>query len=170
MVDLGVRSRRLHDLSHMIPDPERARARPGEISGSWVQAYRDLCEWAVLYELICHRSFPTDTLVVRDGQLRSKVFRGEYFIRIRERIEEAIQRAYQEDGRRVFLVGIAKKSKVLDRYNLAFPLGNVPPDGEARYVEIPREMERKRYGWEWNRRGPDEAVENEAPWIRTMAK
>ncbi|MBW0001837.1 MAG: hypothetical protein JO015_22290 [Verrucomicrobia bacterium] len=161
MCDLDVRSRRLNDLSHMMPDPDRARARPEEVPASWVQAYRDLCEWAVLYELICHRSFPTDTLVVRDGQLRSKVFRGEHFIRIRERIEEAIQRVYREDRRRVFLVGIAKRSKVLDRYNLAFALENVLPEGEARYVEIPREMERKCYDRWWDQRGPEDAAENE---------
>lgn len=161
MLDLGVRSHRLHDLSPMMPHPDRARARPEEVPASWVQAYRDLCEWAVLYELICYRSFPTDTLVVRDGQLRSKVFRGEYFIQIRERIEDAIERVYREDRRRVFLVGIAKKSKVLDRYNLAFALENVLPEGEARYVEIPREMERKCYGSEWARRGPEKAAEHE---------
>jgi hypothetical protein len=161
MFDLGIRSRRLHDLSHMMPDPDWARIRPEEVSGSWVQVYRDLCEWAVLYELICHRSFSTDTLIVRDGQLRSKLFRGEYFIRIRERIEEAIGRVYREDRRRVFLVGIAKSSKVLTRYNLAFALENVLPEGEARYVEIPREMERKCYKWQRDQRGPEEAAENE---------
>src|SRR5439155_25342845 len=54
----------------------KVRETPDEVSPSWVLVYRDLCEWAALYECICYRSFATDTLMVRDGLLRSKLFRG----------------------------------------------------------------------------------------------
>jgi hypothetical protein len=75
MADLGVKT--LTDLSHMIPDGEKTRKEPHKVSPSWVLVYRDLCEWAVLYERICYNKFATDTLIVRDGLLRSKLFRGD---------------------------------------------------------------------------------------------
>ena len=46
MQDLGVS--KLSDLSHMIPNAEKAKKEPHAISPSWVLVYRDLCEWAEL--------------------------------------------------------------------------------------------------------------------------
>lgn len=160
MADLGVRS--LSALSHMIPDGKKVRETPERVSPSWVQVYRDLCEWAVLYERICYQTFATDTLIVRDGLLRSKIFRGEGFIRMRERMEEAIERVWREDRRRVYLVGIAKHSQVLTRYSLAMAIEETFPSGDARYVAVPREMERKAYTWQEWARGA-ETEEGEAP-------
>jgi hypothetical protein len=153
MLDLGVKTGRLNDLSHMMPKPGTPF---DEIPGAWVQVYRDLCEWAVLYELICYRPFATDTLVVRDGLLRSKMFRGELFIRFREKLEAAIARIHKLDKRRVFLVGVAKHTKVLERYSLAMALERVFAGGEARYVEISRDMERSAVEWGADILGPEE--------------
>lgn len=154
----------LNVLSHMIPSGADIRRAPHEVSPSWVLVYRDLCEWAALYELICHKRFATDTLLVRDGLLRSKLFRGEYFIQFRRRIEESIDRIYKENRRRIFLVGIAKHSKVLARYSLAMAIESIFPAGEPRYVKIPRDMEAKAYVWPEYARG-EEAEEGggEAP-------
>lgn len=164
MIDLGVEPRSLHHLSHMIPDPRKAREKPEAISPSWVLVYRDLCEWAALYERICYRSFATDTLLVRDGQLRSKLFRGEYFIAFRKKLEEAIERIRQEMRRKVYLVGVAKHSKVLARYNLTMALENIIPSGTPRYVRIPRKLEAKAYVWpEYARGAETETGEGEAP-------
>jgi hypothetical protein len=93
MADLGTRT--LHELSHMIPEGKVVREEPHKAKPSWVLVYRDLCEWAVLYDRICYHTFATDTLIVRDGQLRSKLFRGELFIKWRHRVEEAIERIYR---------------------------------------------------------------------------
>jgi len=164
MHDLNVDPPTLNQLSHMIPDAEKVRNNPDAVSPSWVLVYRDLCEWAALYERICYRTFATDTLLVRDGLLRSKLFRGEYFITLRKRIETAIQRIYEEDRRRVFLVGIAKHSKVLTRYNLALSIEGTFPSGEAKYVRVPREMEAKAYVWPEYARGAErEGEAGEAP-------
>ncbi|GAW94365.1 hypothetical protein [Calderihabitans maritimus] len=163
MSDLGVNPPTLSALSHMIPEGKRIREEPDTVSPSWVLVYRDLCEWAVLYERICHRSFATDTLIVRDGLLRSKIFRGELFIAYRRRIEEAIARIFREDRRRVFLVGIAKHSKVLTRYSLAMSIEGIFPPGEACYVRIPREMEAKAYVWPEYARGAETEGKGEAP-------
>jgi hypothetical protein len=161
MVDLGVTEKKLHQLSHFMPDPVKARAHPEKIPPSWVQVYRDLCEWAVLYELICYHPFATDTLIVRDGLLRSKMFRKELFITYREKIEEAIALIAKRDKRKVFLVGLAKHTQVLERYNVAMTLENVFPDGDARYVEVPREIERKAVRWERDIRGSEEESDGE---------
>lgn len=162
MKDLGVT--RLCDLSHMIHDGEKGRKEPHKVSPSWVLVYRDLCEWAVLYDRICNHNFATDTLMVRDGLLRSKLFRGDLFIRFRKRIEEAIARIREKHRRSVYLVGIAKHSKVIVRYQLAMTIEATLPPGEARYVKIPRELEAKAYVWPEYARGDEtEGDEREAP-------
>lgn len=160
MSDLGVRT--LHELSPMVPTGTAVRETPERVSPSWVQVYRDLCEWAVLYERICYHTFASDTLLVRDGLLRAKIFAGELFIRLRERIEAAIARVWRQDRRQIFLVGLAKHSSVLVRYSLAMALEEVFPPGEALYVRVPRDLEAKAYRWQEWARG-SESTTGEAP-------
>jgi hypothetical protein len=162
MTDLKVKT--LNELSHMIPDGRKTREEPHTVSPSWVLVYRDICEWAVLYDRICYNKFATDTLIVRDGLLRSKLFRGELFIRFRKQLEEAITRIRETDRRSVFLVGIAKHSKVITRYQLAMTIEKVIPPGEARYVKIPRKLEAKAYVWPEYAKGEEaEGGEGETP-------
>jgi hypothetical protein len=161
MRDLGAPN--LHLLSHMVPDGKTCRERPDNVSPSWVLVYRDLCEWAVLYDRICNHTFATDTLIVRDGLLRSKLFRGELFIRWKKNVEAAIERVRRADKRRIFLVGVAKDSKVLSRYHLAMAIDDVMPAGEPRYVSIPRDIEAKAYVWPEYARGGEEEGQGEAP-------
>lgn len=162
MQDLGVRT--LNKLSPMIPKGSVMRETPEKVKPGWVQVYRDLCEWAVLYERIVFDSFATDTLIVRDGQLRAKIFAKDLFIKWRKNVEAAIERIYRRDRRRVFLVGVAKHSKVIDRYRLAMAIEGVFSPGEPRYVRIPRELEAKVYLWKENARGAEsEGEEGEAP-------
>jgi hypothetical protein len=161
MRDLGVA--KLNELSHMIPDGEKTRKEPHAVSPSWVLVYRDLCEWAVLYDRICYHEFATDTLIVRDGFLRSKLFRGELFVEFRRRLEKAIERVREKDRRSIYLVGIAKHSKVLTRYHLAISIEKIMPPSEARYVRVPRELEAKAYVWPEYARGAEAEGEGEAP-------
>src|SRR5262245_27039125 len=153
MKDLGVTT--LTDLSHMIREGKKTREEPHKVSPSWVLVYRDLCEWAVLYDRICYHQFATDTLILRDGLLRSKLFRGELFTDFRKKLEAAIMQIREKDRRWVFLVGIAKHSKVITRYQLAMTIEKVMPPGEARYVRVPRELEKKAYIWPEMARGPE---------------
>lgn len=148
MYDLELK--RLSELSHMIPNGKSIRENPEKIPSSWVQVYRDICEWAVLYDRICHTEFATDTLIVRDGLLRSKLFRYNHFIEMINKMKESMERIKRNDHREVFLVGLAKHSKVIDRYGLSFALEEIFLPGEARFVRIPRSMEEKTYAWsEW---------------------
>jgi len=162
MKDLNVET--LNELSHMVPSGKICRERPNEVSPSWVLVYRDLCEWAVLYERICYRAFGTDTLIVRDGLLRSKLFRKELFITWRKLVETAIERIAKQDKLKIYLVGLAKHSKVLSRYQLAMSIEDVFPSGEALYVQVPRSLEAKAYVWpEYARGAEDEGGDKEAP-------
>jgi hypothetical protein len=164
IIDLGAVPQTLQGLSPMIPSSKEVREHPERVSRGWVLVYRDLCEWAVLYDRICHHAFATDTLFVRDGLLRSKIFHKDLFMRLIDNLEKAIQKTYDQSRRRTFLVGMAKHSKVLDRYSLALSLEDVLPTGDACYVPIPRELEKKAYRWqEWARGVESDSEEEEKP-------
>ena len=129
----------LEDLSPMIRRGDDGAPR----SASAVQVYRELMEWAVLYELL-QRDYGSDTLVVFDGNLRSKIFAGELFARFGNLLEAEINR-------------VMKTSKVLDRYRLAMTLERVLRTSYPAYVEVPRELEENVYLWSEYARGRDVA-------------
>ncbi|MFE6082000.1 hypothetical protein [Streptomyces virginiae] len=136
MHGLGVE--RLQDLSPMMSGK----------SPSWVQVFRDLCEWATLYDLVCHRDYAVDTLIVRDGLLRAKIFKGELFVKMGELMYEAIERIYRRDRRKVWLVGLAKKTQVLEYYRLAISLSGVFDNGAACFAKVPATMLDEVYLWD----------------------
>jgi len=154
MTDLGVAD--LPGLSHMI--------RPGDASSprspSWVQVYRELVEWAILYTILKNKDFGTDTLIVCDGLLRSKVFARDLFKKYLELMTKAIDRQWRENKRRIYLVGVAKHSKVLARYRLAMTLEGILTTDFPAYVEVPREIEERAYVWSEYARGDDRELEN----------
>jgi hypothetical protein len=153
MQALGVR--KLSQLTPMIRD------RP--VSSAWALVYRDLCEWAVLYELICEKDFGSHTLIVRDGLLRTKIFAGELFIRLYRAFQQAIERHKHEQRRDIFLVGIAKRSEVLERYRLVMSVEDVLPTGYPLFAPVPDEMQTKVYQWAEYVRSPDDETDGEAP-------
>lgn len=153
MQALGVS--RLSQLSPMISD------RPA--SAGWAMVYRDMCEWAVLYELICERQFGSHTLVVRDGTLRSKIFSGELFIRLYEQMQAAIERNRAQERRDIYLVGIAKHSEILDRYRMVMAVEDILPAGYPLFAPIPLDLQHKVYKWPEYVRMPDDRSEGERP-------
>ncbi|HEX3961708.1 MAG TPA: hypothetical protein VHZ03_34620 [Trebonia sp.] len=155
MLDLGVSS--LSDLSPMISE----RRKPA----SWPLVYRDLCEWAVLYDLICNSTWGSDTLIIHDGLLRAKIFAKDLFIVLYGKLREAIERTRRERRRDIFLVGIAKHSRVIERYRLAMAIADVFPAGHPRYVAVPAELQGNVYGtWpEYIRSPGDDSGDMEKP-------
>jgi hypothetical protein len=149
---LGLKS--LTHLSHMIRPSQPGRP----VSPSWVQAYRELVEWSILLSIL-KKDFGTDTLIVSDGLLRSKVFAGDYFPRLMKIIEKRVELQWERNRRRVYLAGIAKHSKVLTRYRLAMALEGVLQTDYPAYAEVPREVEEKAYVWSEFARGDDRVVE-----------
>ena len=156
MRDLGVKDNKISNLSSMVPTGEKCRDRPNEVSNSWVLVYRDLVEWAVLYEKICYTKFATNTLLVRDGQLRSKLFQGELFIKLKDLLKAAIEKVKKEDKLDIYLVGLAKRSKVLERYKLAMDIEDILNPCQPVYVKIPSNMQAKAYVWPEYARGENE--------------
>lgn len=133
MTDL--QAQRLSDLSPMMTGR----------SPQWVEVYRDLCEWATLYDLITNHDFAADTLVVRDGLLRTTIFTRDTLVRLGQRIRQAIDRQAQHNRRRVWLAGLAKKTKVLDHYRLALSLAGIFDRGTPCFVPVPPELQERVY-------------------------
>ncbi len=149
---LGVRE--LEQLSHMI----RHNDDDTPTSPTWVQVYRDLVEWAILFSLVRHYEFGSDTLIVRDGLLRSKIFAGDLFARYLDGLAEGIDQQWQRRRRRIYLTGVAKHSQVLARYRLAMMLERILTTNYPAYIEIPRDIEEKAYLWSEYARGGDREV------------
>ncbi len=147
MRSLGVQS--LKELSPMIRSDSDGVPR----SSSAVQVYRELIEWAILYDLI-KKDYGSDTLIVFDGNLRSKVFSGDLFMRFGELLKVEIQR-HAGRNRKIFLAGVMKTSKVLDRYRLALDLERLLRSNHPAYVEVPRKLEESVYTWSEYARGRD---------------
>jgi len=153
---------KLYKLSPAIPTP--AKQEEEEISPGWVLVYRDLCEWAVLHERICRTEFSTDTLIVRDGFLRTKMFSGALFMDLRDLLADAIKRALSERKRRLYLVGIAKHSKVLAKYKLAMAIEQIMAEPYPCFVRVPRPLEKRAYVWPEYAKGAEaEGQEGEVP-------
>ncbi|MES2461349.1 MAG: hypothetical protein V4671_12265 [Armatimonadota bacterium] len=149
MAYLGVRS--LTELTPFI----RKNPQGAPTSHHWVRVYRDLMEWAILFSIVRNKDFATDTLVVFDGLLRSNHFTGDLFKRFRQGLTEGIDRQFERSRRRVYLAGVAKLSKVLERYRLVLALEGVLHTSYPAYVEIPRELEEKAYKDSKYARGDD---------------
>ena len=152
MAFLGVNS--LPALSHMI----RPTVQGKPVSPSWVQVYRELVEWAILFAML-KKDFGTDTLIICDGLLRSKVFAKDLFQQLLQGMKDRIDAQWRQSRRHVYLVGVAKHSKVLSRYRLAMTLEGVLQTDYPAYVEVPREVEEKAYVWSEFARGDDRVGE-----------
>lgn len=149
---LGVNS--LPALSHMIRPSQQGKP----VSPSWVQVYRELVEWAILFSIL-KKDYGTDTLILCDGLLRSKVFAKDLFTQLLAGIQQRIEAQWTRSRRKVYLAGVAKHSKVLSRYRLAMAIEGVMQVDYPAYVEVPREVEERAYVWSEFARGSDRADE-----------
>jgi hypothetical protein len=146
MADLGAGD--LRELSSMM-----SGRSPG-----WIEVYRDLCEWATLYDLVCHHHFAADTLIVRDGLLRAPIFANDLLPQMGRLLRAAIDRNADEHRRHVWLAGLAKRTVVLDRYRLAMSVAGVFDRGTPCFVKVPARMQESVYRWHDYLRSPDEAA------------
>jgi hypothetical protein len=149
MVYLGVRT--LHDLSSMIAAP------PKPLKPSWLQVYQELHEWAVLFDMLQSGTFATDTLLIRDGWLRTKVFAPHLFEKYRRSLEDAIVTIYRQTKRRVYLAGVLRKSKFLQKYQLAMMLEGVLRTAYPCYVRVPESLQKHFFLWSEIVSGPRSA-------------
>lgn len=120
--------------------------KPGKSTGA-VRAYRDIVEWAVLYDLMRYRDWGTDTILVREGLLRSKSFRGDVFPLIDRKLRESFRKHKQENVT-VSLVGVAKQSSVLSRLAVALELEGTFHKNYPCYVKVPVDIESECYNFD----------------------
>ena len=103
---------------------------------------RELMEWAALLKLA---SQPPAKLLIRDGLLRSILLPEVVFGKLRERFESFTQKHGH------LLVGVAKRSSVINYLSVAFGLSESFADARPAYLEIPANMEREaapsQYRW-----------------------
>ena len=128
-------AQRLSDLSTMMTTRNKG----------WVKVYRDLCEWATLHDLVTSHEFAADTLIVRDGLLRTPIFADDTLVRLGELMKQAIDRQAKDNRRRIWVAGLAKKSRVLDHYRLAMSLAGIFDTGTPCFVPVPPELQERVY-------------------------
>src|SRR6184192_2462161 len=119
------------ELSYLL-SPDRSA---GDLRSA-VQPFRDIVEWAVLLDIAWNPG-QTKALVIRDGLLRSLALRKEILPKLGRSFEEA----YREKGS--LLVGVAKRSKVLNYLSLALALEGTLRKSYPCFCEVPKEIERE---------------------------
>ena len=117
----------------------------GKSTGA-VRIYRDIVEWAVLYELL-HKEWGSDTIIVREGMLRTKSFKRHVFPMIDQKIRAACAE-HKMKHVNVSIVGVAKQSAVLSRLAVALELEETFHKPYPCYVEVPKEIEENCYNFD----------------------
>lgn len=93
---------------------------------------RELLEWSALLKLAGR---PPARLLIRDGLLRSVLLPERVFLALRGRFESLTTRGGH------ILVGVAKRSRVINYLSTAFALAETFGDGRPSFVAIPAELE-----------------------------
>jgi len=101
-----------------------------------VRPFRDIVEWAVLLDIAWNPGRKT-ALVIRDGLLRTKALRKDVIAKLARSFEQA----YKDQGS--LLVGVAKRSKVLNYLSLGLALEGTFRKKYACFCEVPRNIERE---------------------------
>ena len=139
--DLG---KNLGELSYLI----RGLGQPGKSTGA-IRCYRDIVEWAVLYDLIANPNIQWggDTILVRDGLLRTKSFKREVFPLIDSRLRQGIA-DHANRNVALSLVGVAKQSAVLSRLSVALELEETMHRPFPCYVQVADDIEADCYNFD----------------------
>ena len=107
-----------------------------------MRAYREIVEWAVFYELL--KTCEGDTLVVRDGALRTQIFDTGIFGKLDRKIREVVEKHKFQ----IYCVGVAKQTLLLNRLRLAISMEDVFGEG-AQYIPVPDEIAKEFYDRRW---------------------
>jgi hypothetical protein len=129
-------------LSYLLGGIEQ----PGKSTGA-IKVYRDIVEWAVLYDLLKYNQWGSDTIIVREGMLRTKSFKLTVFPQIEKLIKDAHQ-IHKQKNVNVSIVGVAKQSAVLSRLSVALELENTLHKPYPCYVKVPNDIEEDCYNYD----------------------
>lgn len=134
----------LKELSYLI----RGLDQPGKSTGA-LRCYRDIVEWSVLYDLVTNPNIQwgTDTILVRDGLLRTKSFTRDVF----PRFDMLIRQGVAEHAKRnitLSVVGVAKQSAVLSRLSVALELEETFHRSYPCFVQVDEDIEADCYNFD----------------------
>ena len=134
----------LREMSYLI----RSIGTPGKSTGA-VRCYRDIVEWAVLYDLVANPELQwgSDTILVRDGLLRTKSFTRDVFPLMDQRLRDGIA-AHADRNVQLSLVGVAKQSAVLGRLAVALELEATFHKSYPCYVRVDDDIEEECYNFD----------------------
>jgi hypothetical protein len=139
--DLG---KDLAGLSYLL----NGLGQSGKSTGA-MRCYRDIIEWAVLYDLATNPTIQWggDTILVRDGLLRTKSFKREVFPLIDQKLRDGVA-AHAKRNVTLSIVGVAKQSAVLGRLAVALELEATFHKAFPCYVKVPDDIEQDCYNFD----------------------
>lgn len=129
------------DVSYYLPDEENPEEINEDIIRGCIKTLREILEWAVLLDLAWNPG-PAKVLLLRDGLLRTKAMKPETVAKLSRCFEDA----YNKNG--CMLIGVAKKSKVLNYLSLALELDRTFHKDYPCFCEVPKEIEDESYNWD----------------------
>ena len=98
----------------------------------------EISEWACIYDKIINNS-GDPVLIMRDGLLRTK--------KIKSELIKNLINILKEKSNSVWLVGIAKRSKIMNMLSTAMFMEKKIPKNQIGYIKIPKELELMAYKW-----------------------
>jgi hypothetical protein len=128
------------DVSYLLPKENPEEIDEDKIRGC-IKTLREILEWAVLLDLAWNPG-PAKVLLLRDGLLRTKTMKPETVAKLSKSFEEA----YNTNG--CMIIGIAKKSKVLNYLSLALELEGTFYKNYPCFCQVPAEIENESYNWD----------------------
>lgn len=134
-------------LSYLLGSKKLKAARRVSDNRGRVRAFRDIIEWAVLLDL-ASKEWPVDVLLLRDGLLRTKIFRRETFPKLDRAFCNIFEEQLHTGKRQVFLLGVAKTSAVLSKLSLAMILERTFDRDYPCYTEVPQALEAECYNFD----------------------
>lgn len=125
-----------HEISYFLPIEKKTEQKA--YFRTIIKNFRDILEWAVLLEIAWNPQ-QKPTLLLRDGLLRSMSMKDATI----HALADSFRDAYEENG--TFLVGVAKRAKVLNYYSMSLNLENAFSGKYPCYCELPKKMEEEAY-------------------------
>jgi hypothetical protein len=142
------------ELSYLLKSIDQ----PGQSTGA-IKTYRDIVEWAVLYDLIKYRDWGSDTVIIREGMLRTKSIELTVFPLLDHQIRLACEKHKKERNINISIVGVAKQSSVLSKLAIALELEETLHRDYPCYVKVPLEIEKVCYNFDKTWLATDSTVE-----------
>ncbi len=153
--DIGIE--KLTDISYLLG----GFGESGKSAGA-VNVYRDIVEWAVLYDFLFN-DWGTNTIIIREGLLRTKSIKNTLFPIIDKHIKNKCLEHQRQKNININIVGVAKESAVISRLSIALALENVFRLPYPCYVKVPDDVEQYCYNYDrtwFNTFEPSENGEN----------